>query len=127
MCIYKCRNYICACQSHTAIGNYSLRVEITFCVWQSLSAFKNYSRACVHHSIRVNITHKSNFYKQSVVLTRMSVIITFVSVIITLIRGNIALCVYKSHSCVLISHFAFQKYTLACDHHIIRVTITLCM
>jgi hypothetical protein len=41
----------------------------------------------------VLITHKSDFYTQSVVLTRMSVIINFVSVIITLIRVNITQCV----------------------------------
>jgi hypothetical protein len=50
--------------------------------------------------IRVNISYKSDFYTQSVVLTRMCVIINFVSVIInfvsvtiTLIRVNITLCV----------------------------------
>jgi hypothetical protein len=81
-------------------------------VLKSHFAFRNYTRACVHHNIRVNITQEN---------------ITFVSVIITVIRVNIALCVYKSHSCVLISHFAFQNYTCACDYHIMRVNISVCM
>jgi hypothetical protein len=67
-----------------------------FRVLKSHFTFRNYTRACVHHSVRVNITHKSDFYTQSVVLIRMSVIITFVSVIITLFHVNITLCVYKS-------------------------------
>jgi hypothetical protein len=56
-------------------------------------SFKNYTCACVHHSMRVSVTHKSEFYTQSVVLTRMSAIIIFVSIIITLIHVNITLCV----------------------------------
>jgi hypothetical protein len=104
----KCRNHICAYQNHTAFGSFTPLVETTLCVWQLHSACRNHTqreeispseinhtRACVHHSMSVNIT--------------------FVSVIITLIRVNIALCVYKTHSCVLISPFAFQNYTRACN------------
>jgi hypothetical protein len=51
-----------------------------------------------------------------------------------------AVCIYKSHSCVLKSHFAFRNYTRAecgintyechnhthtCQHHTVRVEITL--
>jgi hypothetical protein len=68
--------------------------------------------------VRVNFTHKSDFYTHSVVLTRMSVIIT-------LMRDNIALCVYKLHSCGFKAHFAFKNYTRACEHHTMRVNITL--
>jgi hypothetical protein len=116
----ECCNYICAFQDHTACGNYTMRVEITLCVWKLHSAcknhnlrveiafyvykshscvlkshfaFRNFTLTCVHHNMRVNITHKSHFYTQSI-------IITFVSVIITLIRVNITLCVLKSQSYV---------------------------
>jgi hypothetical protein len=98
-----CRNHICACQNHTAFENHTLRVEITLYENKSHFVFRNFTRACVHHS---------DFYTQSVVLTRMSVIITFLSVIITLIRVNIALCVYKSHSCVLKSYFMHVNITI---------------
>jgi hypothetical protein len=53
----------------------TLRVEITRCVRKSHFAFRNFTRTCVHYSMRVNITHKSDFYTQSMVL---SVMITFV-------------------------------------------------
>jgi hypothetical protein len=156
--IFQCRNHICACLNLTAFGNHTLRVVITLyvnkshsCVLKSHFAHRNYTRACVHHSIRVNITHKSNYYTQSVVLTSMSVIITR-------IRVNIALYVYKPHSCtytlhskitlvrvnitlcVWTTHYACEhqtmrvNYTLcvwtshyACEHHTMRMNITLCV
>jgi hypothetical protein len=111
---------LCVKKSHLACGNDTLRLEITLCVWKSHSAYKNHTRACWNYTllsditvVRVFITHKSDFYTQSVVLTRMNVIINFVSVIITLIRVNITLCVLKSHS--------------ACRNHTLRVEITLCV
>jgi hypothetical protein len=45
-------------------------------VLKSDFAFRNYTRACVHHSMRVSITQNSDFYTQSVMLTRMIVIMT---------------------------------------------------
>jgi hypothetical protein len=45
---------------------------------------------------------------------------TFVRVKITL-RVEIALYVYKSHTCVLQSHFAFKNYTHAGVYHTMRV------
>jgi hypothetical protein len=51
-------------------------------------AFRNYIR-----SMHVKIKQKSDFYTQSVVLTRISVVTTFVGVILTLILLNITLCV----------------------------------
>jgi hypothetical protein len=88
---------LCVLKSHSACGNYTLRIEFTLyvdkshsCVLKSHFSFRNYTRACVHHSMRMNITHKSDFYMQSVVLTHMCVIITFVSAIIKVIRVNTA-------------------------------------
>jgi hypothetical protein len=64
---------------HSACINHTLRVEITLCVYKSHSAFENcslhYTRACVHHSMRMKITKKIDLYTQSAVLTRISVII----------------------------------------------------
>jgi hypothetical protein len=75
------------------IHGHILRVEITLCIYKSHScvlkshfAFRSYTCTCVHHSMRVNIIHKSDFYTYSGVLTRMSVMIT-------LIRVNITICV----------------------------------
>jgi hypothetical protein len=85
---------------NSALRNHTLRVEIalgrieiTFCVQKLHSCMCSSQYACGHHK-------KSDFYTQSVVVTRMSVPITFVSVIITLIRVNITLCVFKSQSWV---------------------------
>jgi hypothetical protein len=123
---------------HTGCGNYTLRVEIPLyvfkshsCVLKSHFAFRNYTRVCVHHSVRVNITHKSDFYTQSVFLTRMCVMITFVSVIITLIRAT-SHSAYRNHSCACLKHCrecrshicVFQNHT-ACDDYTLRVEVTL--
>jgi hypothetical protein len=122
----------CVWKLHSACRNHTLRVEITLYVNKShscvLKTFRSEITPCVcsYHSMRVHITHKSDFYTHlsviitfvsviitfvSVIITFVSVIITFVSVIITLIRVNIAFCVYKSH--------------YACEHHTLRVNITL--
>jgi hypothetical protein len=58
--------------------------------------------------------------------TVVSVKITFVRVKITL-HLEIELCVYKSNSRVLESHFAFRNYTRVCEHHIMPVNITFCV
>jgi hypothetical protein len=103
----------CVWKLHSACRNHILRVAIKLCVCKSHFAFRNYSRACVYHMfityLLVNITHKSDFYTQSVVFTRMNVIIIFVSVIITLIRVNIALWVYKSLLWVIPSQLDKKK------------------
>jgi hypothetical protein len=39
----ECHSYICACQNHTACDKYTLRVEISLCVWKSYSACINYT------------------------------------------------------------------------------------
>jgi hypothetical protein len=57
---------LCVWISHYACEHHTMRVNITRCVWIS-------HYACEHHNMRVNILHKSDFYTQSVVLTRMSV------------------------------------------------------
>jgi hypothetical protein len=74
-CVYlnhsrKCRKHICVCQNHTACGNYTLRVEITF--------------------VRVKITIVS------IVITFVSVKITL-RVEIALGVYKSYLCVLKSH------------------------------
>jgi hypothetical protein len=43
-------NNFCAFQHHTACGNYTLRVEITLCVWKLQYTYINHTRACVHHT-----------------------------------------------------------------------------
>jgi hypothetical protein len=133
---WKYGNHICACQNpRIEINNHTLRVEITLCVWKSHFAFRNYTRTCVHHSMRVNITQEwflhaecgfdtyecHNHFRECHNVMRV-------------MRVNIALCVYESHSCVLISHscvlishFAFQNYIRACNYHTMRLDITLCV
>jgi hypothetical protein len=88
--------------------------------------------------VREFITHKSDFYTQSVVLTRVSVIITLIRVSITLVRVEIyvvsvvftvmrfnitlrveiTLCVWKLHS-------ACRSHTLHILITLVRVEITL--
>jgi hypothetical protein len=141
---------LCVLKSHSACGNYTLRVEITLFVWKLRSETT---------LVRMNITH-SDFYTHSVILTRMSVNthtcqhhtlrveitlvrieITVVSVVITYVRVKITLrmeitlYVYESHSCLLKSHFLFRNYTCACVHHTmhacknntLHVEITFCV
>jgi hypothetical protein len=96
---------LCVYKSHSACGKYNLRVESTLRVEITLYIYIYITLVRVKIKlVRVNtvcvLTHKSDFYTQSVVLTRISVritfvsvIITFVSVIITLIRVNITLYV----------------------------------
>jgi hypothetical protein len=126
----------------SACRNCTLRVKSALYVYKSYScvlkshfAFRNYTRTCVHHSMRVNIIQKIDFYNQSVVLIRMSVIITFVSVIITLIRVIITFCVIKSHCacgnythlrveiklCVQKLYYGCETSNYACEHHTMRV------
>jgi hypothetical protein len=109
---------LCVWKLHSACRNYTLRVEIALyihksnlCVLKSHFAFRNCTCASVHHSMRVEITHNSYFYRQSVVLTRLSVI-TLVHVEITVVSVN--------HNC------AFQHHT-SCGNYTLRVEITLCV
>jgi hypothetical protein len=122
LCIYKshscvlkshflCRNYTRACVHHT------MSVKITLCVWTS-------HYACVHHSMHVNITLKSDFYTQSVVLTRMNVIKW---VEITVVRIAITLCVWKLHSAYIKHNRACWIYTLLPEITLVRVVITVCV
>jgi hypothetical protein len=84
-------------------------------VLESHIAFRNYT-----HSMRVNITQKSDFYTQSVLSTRISVIITLVSVIITLIRVKITLLRVEITVVSVVITFLRVKITL-------RLEITLCV
>jgi hypothetical protein len=66
----ECRYHIFACQNYTAIGNYTVRVEITLCMLKSQSwvsqlhfceykshyACVNRIRACWNHTLRSEIT-----------------------------------------------------------------------
>jgi hypothetical protein len=99
-------------------------VNITLCVWTS-------DYACEHHTISVV------FWKFVAIK-----LLTFFSLILGGPRGGgnyphypspswiraclrveiifcvrIALCINKSHSCVLKSNIAFRNYTCACVHH----------
>jgi hypothetical protein len=112
---YKCHNHFRECHSHSYVST-------SHCAcWNRTRACRNQTLCSEITLVRVlNITHKIDFYTQSVVLTRMKVIIT-------LIRVKIAPCVFKSHSCMLKSYFTFPNYTRACDHNTMRVNITLCV
>jgi hypothetical protein len=127
------------CKSHSTYINHTRACEITLCVqklhscvWTSHFDFRNYTRACVLYSMRVNITHNCDFYTQSVALTRMSFIISFVSVIITLIRVIITLirvnitCLVRVEIRVVSVVITFIRFKItlcvwtshyACEHH----------
>jgi hypothetical protein len=85
-----CQNHIRVCQNHNACRYYTLRVDITLVrvVIKLIS---------VNQTLRVEIT------LVRFEITVVSVVITFVRVKITS-RVGIPLCVYKSQSCVLLSH-----------------------
>jgi hypothetical protein len=110
--------------------NITLRLEITLCVWKSHSTYIHLTRACLnHHSMRVNITYNSDFYTQSVVLTRMSLIIAFESVIITHIRVNVWCWNHsrkcRTHICACQNYTACQNQTACGNYTHLRVEITL--
>jgi hypothetical protein len=117
LCVYK--SLLCVLKSqyvwklHSAWRNLTMHVEITHYVYKSPFAFRNYTRACVHHSTHENITFVS------VIITLIRVNITLIRVNITLVCVDITLCVPKLHSCAWLSHHA-------CEHHTMRVNITLC-
>jgi hypothetical protein len=110
-------------------------VEITLCFQKLHSCVCSSHYACENHTMRVNITHKSDFYTQSVVSTGMSVIkcveIRVISVVITfcvstshsaggnctlhintLVRVEFTLCVQKLNSSMWSSQFACVYHTL---------------
>jgi hypothetical protein len=100
-------NVSCACWNHSRkCHNYIW--EITLCIWKSHSA-------CINHTLRVEITVVSQLH-----CTLAIACSNYTQ------RVEISLCVYKSHSCVLKSHYAFRNYTCTCEHHTMRVNITLC-
>jgi hypothetical protein len=122
---------IAACQNPIQIFwwsyvNFSFKITRIVLKFNSC-VYHNHIHTCQNHTLHVEI----NLVR--VEITVLSVIITFVLAKISL-RLEITLCVYKSHSCVFKSLFAYRNYTRASEHHILRseiallhVNITLCV
>jgi hypothetical protein len=117
-------NHNCAFQHHTSCGNYTLRVEITLCVWKFHSTYKNHPIACWNHTL-VCWNHTMR-----VEITLLRVEITFVcdeqtrecnfwthSVISTYVPTSHSAC--RNHSCVC------WNYSRKCRNHICALKITL--
>jgi hypothetical protein len=47
---------LCVWKLHSVCWNHTLRVEITLCIYKSHSAFMNPTRACWYHTLRSEIT-----------------------------------------------------------------------